>query len=306
MSSTTTPPTIEQILAHQQEQIDQLTHLLNQNQNAQPSAEQPTLSSNDQHTQVMDEDELVNNLHSLEIRPTYPWQPSAMLSELMHFEQSLFTTAPLPEQQRKDLIEKYPGMNNTIYNPPDTIPDAIRAMNAGQQRHDRSLKRLQYLTSGTVRPLDVLALEISRDFSNPNVQRYLQMLADCRLLILNLSSEITEMRKNLAFQAINPKFSSSSVSSSSNYIMPLDEFQRALSQQTTNLEAVQKASRFGKKLRPNSTNQQLGPHAQHLQFFRSGPSSQQGGYTNRHKYNSNNNSSTYSTKKGTNLFRQQH
>ncbi|CEG73460.1 hypothetical protein RMATCC62417_08839 [Rhizopus microsporus] len=92
----------------------------------------------------MDEDELVNN-HSLEMRPSYTWQPSEMLSELMHFEKSLFTTSPIKEQARKDMVEQYLGMKDNNYNPPNTMPDAARTMNAVQSKHDRSLKRLQYL-----------------------------------------------------------------------------------------------------------------------------------------------------------------
>ena len=69
----------------------------------------------------------------------------------MHFGKSLFITFPLKEQARKDMVEQYPGMKDTNYNPPDTMPDAVRTINAVQSKHDRSLKCLQYLTSGTVR-----------------------------------------------------------------------------------------------------------------------------------------------------------
>ncbi|RCH78766.1 hypothetical protein CU097_001503, partial [Rhizopus azygosporus] len=44
-------------------------------------------------------------------------------------------------------IEQYPGMKDTSYNSPDTMPDAVRTMNAIQSKHDRSLKRLQYRAS---------------------------------------------------------------------------------------------------------------------------------------------------------------
>lgn len=202
----------------------------------------------------MEKDQLVTQLHSPEIRSDYTCQPSAFLSNCMQFNHSLFNNPPLTDDERKLLIERYPGMKDTDYQPPDTIPLAARSMKSNQTKQDRSLKRLQYLTSGTFRPLDVLALEISQDNSNPNVQRYLRMLANCRLLLLNLSPEMTEMRKYIAFQAINPRFSSTSISSNTNYIMSLDEFQTALSQHTTNLQNVQKASLVGHRTQFRNTN----------------------------------------------------
>ncbi|KAI7905178.1 uncharacterized protein BX663DRAFT_501978 [Cokeromyces recurvatus] len=79
-----------------------------------------------------------------------------------------------------DIIERYPGMKNTDYQPPDTIPVAARSMKPAQTKHDRSLKRLQYLSSGIFCPLNILALELSRETDNPNIQRYLHMLSNCR------------------------------------------------------------------------------------------------------------------------------
>ena len=69
---------------------------------------------------------------------------------------------------------------------------------------------LQYLLSGVFRPLDVLGLEVSQDTNNPSIQRYLHMLKDCRELFLNVSAQINDLCNNIAFQAINPSFSSSS------------------------------------------------------------------------------------------------
>ncbi|CAO3693379.1 unnamed protein product [Rhizopus microsporus] len=56
-----------------------------------------------------------------------------------------------------------------------------------------ALKRLQYLISGIFRPLDILGHEISLDNENANIQRYLTILADCRTLLLNLSSQVNDM-----------------------------------------------------------------------------------------------------------------
>ncbi|KAG2221840.1 hypothetical protein INT45_003554 [Circinella minor] len=195
----------------------------------------------------MDEDQPILQLHSLEICPDYSWHPSDFLSKVMNFNQSLFNSPTLTNDRRKAIIEQYPGIKDMDYQPPNTIPSTARSMKQTHAKQDRSLKRLQYLASGAFRPLDVLALEISKDETNPNVQRYLHMLNDCRLLLLNLTSAMTDMRKNIAFQAINSCFSSTGMSSNNNYITPLDEFQTALAQQTTNLQNVQKASRFGQR-----------------------------------------------------------
>ena len=213
--------------------------MLNSN-NAQLLAE--STQQQQQPTSTMEEDEIGAHLHSLEMHPDYSWQPSDFFfKNSMQFGKSLFTTPTLSDDARREIIECYLGMKNTDYQPPDTIPVAARSMKPAQSKHDRSLKRLRCLTSGAFRPLYVLALELSREVTNPNVQTYLHILSDSRNLLLNLSSEITEIRKNIAFQAINPRFSSTGSSSSSNYIMLLKEFQTALAQQTTNVQDVNKA-----------------------------------------------------------------
>ncbi|KAI8969356.1 hypothetical protein BDB01DRAFT_856087 [Pilobolus umbonatus] len=253
----------------------------------------------------MEEEQLVSQLHSLDIRPDYTWKPSPFLSEIMQFNQPLFTTNTLTDDKRKAIIEQYPGQKDMDYQPPDTVPLAARAI-----KPHRSLKRLQYLASATFRPLDVLALELSNDNTNPNVQRYLHMLNDCRSLLLNLTSEMTEMRKTLAFQAINPRFSSTNPSSQHTYIMPVDDFQAALAQQTTTLQNVQKASRFGQRPQVNTNQRHFSHINQPQQFFRTGPSSQQGGYNTHNTQTNKFSKPTYnkfnkSDRRNTNPFRQQ-
>ena len=99
-------------------------------------------------------------------------------------------------------------MENVQYQPLDTIPDAAHRMKPSQTKQDMALKRLQYLISGIFRPLDILGHEISLDNENANIQRYLTILADCRTLLLNLSSQVNDMRNTLGFQTINPTFKS--------------------------------------------------------------------------------------------------
>jgi hypothetical protein len=146
--------------------------------------------------------------------------------------------------------------------------------------------------SGVFRPLDVLGLELSKEVNNENIQRYLYMLRDSRQLLLSVSAQINDMRTNIAFQAVNPNFSSPASKDSTNYTMSPADFQAALVQQTSTSQAIRNASSFRNKRR--SFNQPSAQHQpQQQQFFRSGPSSQQGGYTN----NNTNNSSTWHNSK---------
>ncbi|KAI8339284.1 hypothetical protein BD560DRAFT_459511 [Blakeslea trispora] len=263
--------------------------------------------------QQIEEEQLISQLHFLDIRPDYTWKPSPLLSEIMQFNQPLFTTNTLTDDKRKVIIEQYPGQKDMDYQHPDTVPLAARAMKPHLKKQDRSLKRLQYLALATFRPLDGLALELSNDNTNPNVQRYLHMLNDCRSLLLNLTSDMTEMRKTIAFQAINPCFSSTDPSSQHTYIMPVDNFQAALAQQTITLQNVQKASRFDQRPQVNTNQTHFSHTTQPQQFFRIGPSSQQGGYNTHNTqsnkfskptYNKFNKSDIHTDRRNTNPFRQ--
>lgn len=82
------------------------------------------------------------------------------------------------------------------------------------------------------------------DTNNENIQRYLQMLKDCRSLLLNVSAQINDMRNNITFQSINPSFSSSASMSASNnnFTMSPADFQASLVQQTTTSQALKTAS----------------------------------------------------------------
>ncbi|OBZ80964.1 hypothetical protein A0J61_10987 [Choanephora cucurbitarum] len=132
-------PTIEQIIVNQQAQINRL------DTNAQPS-EEPSFEQQ-QHQSI--ENQLVSQLHSLEIRPDHTWQPTPFLFGLMNFDQSLFITSTLTDDNRKVIIEQYLGMKDIDYQPPDTVPAAAHSMKSHQIKQDRSLKRLQYLSSAT-------------------------------------------------------------------------------------------------------------------------------------------------------------
>jgi hypothetical protein len=170
------------------------------------------------------------------------------------------------------------------------------------------------LLSGVFRPLDVLGLEISKEVDNANVQRYLHMLRDCRSLLLNVSAQVNELRNTIAFQAINPHFTSAS-SSTTNFTVSPEAFQTALVQQTTTAQALKNAGNQRNKKR-NFSNQNLQQQpVQPQQFFRSVPSSGQGGFTpfwnnnnshsntNNNQYKNHNNNNLNKPKGSTNPFR---
>jgi hypothetical protein len=291
--------TNEQFLAMQQRLL-QLEQIVAQT-SAQPSAEPYNTSI---PVNMDAEEEATSRLHSLSVRPTYSWSPSPFLSEVLALDSPLFPTTMLTEAERRRTIDQYPNIENLQYQPPDTIPIAARKMNKYQSKQDMSLKRLQYLLSGVFRPLDVLGLEISQDIHNDNVQRYLHMLKDCRSLLLNVSAQINDMRNNIAFQAINPSFSSTTSYNNQGFTMSPAEFQAALVQQTTASQAVKTASGLRTKKRNFTNPQHSTPQPQ--QFFRPGPSSQQGGYPNNNNNNNqprNNNNSNHKARANNNPFR---
>lgn len=275
----------EQLVAMQQRLV-QLEQFISQQQfTAQPSAEQPIVDSDEPMTGLMDP---TLPVHSLETRPSYNWTPPPLLSQVLQLNAPLFTEPLLTDEVRRQTIDKYPGIEGIQYQPPDTLPMTAKKMKPHQSKQDMSLKRPQYLISGIFRPMDVLGLEISKDVNNENVQRYLYMLRDCRNLLLNVSSQLTDMRNNLAIQSINPSFSSST--STNNYTMSPTDFQALLVQQTAAAQAVQKAGNFrnGRRSNNHSNNNQAHSNS-NTQFFRSGPSSSQGGYNNNQAANNNNN-----------------
>ncbi|KAG1133582.1 hypothetical protein G6F37_013312 [Rhizopus arrhizus] len=187
-------------------------------------------------------------------------------------------------------------------------------MNKGQKNEDQSLKQFQYLVSAILRPLDILAHELAtNEANNQHLEKYMLMLRDVRKLVLNVSSSLNNARNNVAMRAFNPAYSIKRDDGSCT--LPLSEFQSALTQQTTERKNLREATYRRRNYRPSSAS--IGSDNP---FFRSGPSSQQGGYSfnnnNNGFNNSGNNSSTSNynnnssinnnhNKKSNNPFRQQ-
>jgi hypothetical protein len=226
---------IEQLVAMQQRQIQRLEELLVFH--LPPSSTSGSLF--DDH---MDNSSGATSLHSIGVRSTYNWTPSPILSEVLSLDKVIFATSALSDDQLAKIIERYPIMKNVQYQPLNTIPDAAHRMKSPEAKQDMSLKRLQYLISSIFRPLDILGHEISPDNEDVNVQRYLTILANCRALLLNLSSQVNDMRNTPAVQTINPAFKSTAAPTK-NYTMPLADFQTTLAQQTTSAQALRNASR---------------------------------------------------------------
>ncbi|KAG0813096.1 hypothetical protein G6F16_013251 [Rhizopus arrhizus] len=93
---------------------------------------------------------------------------------------------------------------------------------------------------------------------------------------------MTQARNNVALRAINPSFSLKS-DTEVTYILPLDEFQQMLIQQTTARKVAREATaRYRQRRSPNDSSSNSGSFSNFpvQQFFRPGPPSQQGGFTN--------------------------
>ncbi|CEP07631.1 hypothetical protein, partial, partial [Parasitella parasitica] len=230
------------------------------------------------------EDTAPTPLHSFGTRPHYDWSPSATLTEFMELDVPLHTSKPLSDTDRKSIIEAYPPMAHVDYKAPTTIPTAERAMNKGQKLEDNSLKHLQYLLSAVFRPLDILTHEMfTYDSGNPNLERYSTMLRDIRHLLIHVCSSMTHQRNNIALRAINPGFSLTT-DQATNYTLPLDEFQSTLIQQTAARKATREATGTRRQHRRFTPGAPRNPNsfstASDQPFFRSGPPSQQGGFSN--------------------------
>ena len=253
-------------------------------------------------------------LHSLGTRPHYDWTPSDALTALMSLDTPLHTSPMLSDIERKAIIESYPPMSHVDYKAPATIPTAERAMNKGQRHEGNSLKHLQYLLSAAFRPLDILSHElVSCESDNPNLERYCKMLYDVRKLILHVCSSMTQARNNVALRAINPSFSLKS-DTEVTYTLPLDEFQQTLVQQTTARKVTREATaRYRQRRSPNDSPGNSGSFSNFpgQQFFRPGPPSQQGGFTNNssttisnHNFRPTNFNSSNTNRRSNNPFRQ--
>ncbi|KAI8058636.1 uncharacterized protein B0P05DRAFT_498388, partial [Gilbertella persicaria] len=152
----------------------------------------------------------------------------------------------MSDNQRKQLIERYPAIQGVNYQPPATMPEAYARMSYDQKREDKMLKHHQYVTSAIFRPLDTLAHEISSEIDNPNVHRYLQIINDIRHLVLHANYDLTDSRKNIALKAINPNFRLSAANNT-DYIMAQDEFHNLINNQFSTAKALQAAQKFNKK-----------------------------------------------------------
>ncbi|KAI8079702.1 uncharacterized protein B0P05DRAFT_469880, partial [Gilbertella persicaria] len=252
-------------------------------------------------------------------RPHYDWSPSDALMDLMELDTPIHTAKPMPDSERKTIIESYPPMAHLDYRAPATIPSAERLMNLGQKYEDNALKQLQYLLSAVFRPLDILTKEMfTAEQGNPNLGRNSIMLRDVRRLLLRVCSMMTQQRNNIALRAHDPSYRFNDASEV-NYTLPLDEYQQTLTQQHAAKKAIREAttSRRQHRFSRNSSNSSSAAVGSDSSFFRSGPPSEQGGFfinnnSNSNNFNNNNNNfrpknySNYNSnnKKNTNPFRQ--
>ncbi|OAD07854.1 hypothetical protein MUCCIDRAFT_158110 [Mucor lusitanicus CBS 277.49] len=245
-------------------------------------------------------------LHSVETRPHYDWSPSDALMDLMELDTPIHTAKPMPDSERKAIIESYPPMAHLEYRAPVTVPYAERLMNRGQRYEDNALKQLQYLLSAVFRPLDILTKELfAAENGNPNLERYSIMLRDIRRLLIHVCSMMTQQRNNIALRAHDPSYRLADASEVK-YTLPLDEYQQTLAQQHATKKALREATvpRRQRRFNHNSSNNNSGSasNGSDSSFFRSGPPSVQGGFSsNNNNFRPTNNDSN---KRNNNPFRQ--
>ncbi|KAK4514625.1 GTP-binding nuclear protein gsp1/Ran [Mucor velutinosus] len=227
-----------------------------------------------------------------------PMQPgaSAAVPHIHSLDTPIHNAKPLPESERKAIIEAYPPMAHLDYNAPNTIPSAERLMNRGQKYQDTAIKQLQYLLSAAFRPLDILTNEMfTYESGNPNMERYSVMLRDTRRLLLHVCSMMTQQRTNIALRAHNPPYRLNNTSEV-NYTLPLNEFQQTLVQQHAAMKATREATvtRKPRRFARNPSNSGSSSNGLDPSFFRSGPPSQQGGFNNNtNNYSNFNNNNSY-------------
>ncbi|KAG2207358.1 hypothetical protein INT47_006832 [Mucor saturninus] len=188
-----------------------LAHLEQMLQQAQSSVEHNSPALNSTVMDMNDTSENLTDLHSLEVRPSFTWTTPNFFSESLSLDEPLFTSPRLRDDECKKTIEIYPPIENLHYQPTDTIPVSARKMNHFQSKQDMPIKKLQYLVYGVFRPLDVLGLEIT--------------------------TQMNELRNNIAFQTINPNFTTNA--NSGNFTMDPSDFHAALVQQTNSTQALQ-------------------------------------------------------------------
>ena len=268
MEATFDLQTIAQQLAQQGQLIQQL---LNQ-QNPQPMASHEPL-------------------HDLPIRPSYDWQPDALLYERIHSLANPIFHQNLSDEDRKAIIEKYPAIQGIKYTPPATLPEAQRKFNKGQYREDTSLRNIQYAASAILRPFDVLCHALVPMVTEAQADRVYAIANDTRTLILHLCGTINDARNALALRAINPAFHIPG-ERDTDYTMEPTKFQETLAHNTnvqkTIREATQRKSRqvFGRDSSHGGGESPASPSS--LPFTRRQPGSSQ--HQHQRPHNSSHNS----------------
>ncbi|KAG1540261.1 hypothetical protein G6F49_012172 [Rhizopus delemar] len=283
-----------------QQQLQETRQLLEQLMASQQAA-MPQTTSDPQ--MMMDSSHLAPSpWHSLGIRPQFDWPPPEVLAQGLQWDRDLFSTEYiLPDDERRELIEAYPALRNVEYRSPSSLPTAQRCMNKAQQLEDSSLRDLQYLLSGVFRPLDVLGNEMLQSTNVPSeaLERHLGILNHARTLLINACATITYNRNKIAMRAVNPRFTAPAPGTQKKYTMANEVFEQAITQQTSAAKALREA-RIGPRPSKRFSNEkfsrptqygnssvgtnQVSSTADTQSFFRPGPLSQHGGYTQHYTH----------------------
>ncbi|KAI8327258.1 hypothetical protein EDC96DRAFT_549765 [Choanephora cucurbitarum] len=105
------------------------------------------------------------------MRPRFEWTPDLLVQDQFALDRDLFNSEVMSDEPRGELIDKYSPIRQLNYQTSLTMPEAKRRMNTSHTTEDVTLKYIQYLLSGTFRPLDILASEIcTTDLLNDHSQ----------------------------------------------------------------------------------------------------------------------------------------
>ncbi|KAI9485481.1 MAG: hypothetical protein EXX96DRAFT_494634, partial [Benjaminiella poitrasii] len=242
-----------------------------------------------------------NEVHSLGSQPRFDWVPSDRLSSALDLTQPLFDVNQLLVDDKHRLLDLYPLLHDVDYRPPATLPEAHSNVNKGQKLEDSALQDIKYLLSGIFRPLDVLDNELLHYSLTDDaaVERNMLMLSHIRALLVNVCATLTMSRNQIAMRAVNRQFKVPNPTSRRTFTMPSNYFQTAITQQTSTSKALKEAQQLNRRPRPSpqqllnrrdaSPSQTAFSTGGNPQFFRSGPSSQHGGYPNNKNGNAQSN-----------------
>ena len=194
-----------------------------------------------------------DELNELPARPSYTWQPSEQLYQYAPTLKCNIFESTLTDDDKRAIIDRYLAVEGIKYTPPATLPEAAKKFSRGQQREDNNLRNIQYVASGILRPLDVMAHAVAQQ-NHEATPRLMAIINDTRLLVLHACGTANQARNEVALRAVRPSCSVNTTTGTQ-YTMQPSEFHETLSQHM----AIQRTLRTAQPRRPTPQQQQSAP-----------------------------------------------